>query len=282
MFASEAQRRARYLERLRRAVGGRSVVLTGASSGIGRAFALQAAEAGVKLALVARRREELLRVREEVETLGASALVFPADLGDREQVAELVAELQLQFGAVDVLINNAGVSLRRPVERSLERADDFRRLVEVNYFGPLALTLGLLPPMLERERGHIVNVSTIGAQAGAPNFSAYVASKAAMDHFARAFGLELGRRRISITTVYMPLVFTPMLAPTGIYDRWPALRTEEAARRIGWALIRRPARVAPLWTTGVELLHTLAPGLMRRAFALLHDPAHRWLGRRSR
>lgn len=282
MFGFEARRQARYLARLRRAIGGRSLVLTGASSGIGRAFALQAAAAGAKLALVARRSEELQRVREEVDARGASALVLPADLGEREQVAELVEELRLHFGAVDALVNNAGVSLRRPVERSLERLEDFRRLVEVNYLGPLALTLGLLPSMLERGQGHIVNVSTIGTQTGAPNFSAYVASKAAMDHFARALALELGHRRIAVTTVCMPLVLTPMMAPTGIYDRWPTLPTEEAARRIGWALIRRPVRIAPRWTTGVELLHALVPGTMRRAFARFHDPAHRWLGGRMR
>jgi NAD(P)-dependent dehydrogenase (short-subunit alcohol dehydrogenase family) len=179
-----------------------------------------------------------------------------------------------------VLVNNAGASLRRPVERSLDRADDFRRLVEVNYLGPLALTLGLLPAMLERGRGHVVVVSTIGVQTGAPNFSAYVAAKAAMDHFARTLALEPGGRRIAVTTLHLPLVHTPMLAPTGLYERWPALAVEEAAHRIGWALIRRPARVAPRWATGVELLHTLAPGLMRRAFARWHDPMNRWLGRR--
>jgi NAD(P)-dependent dehydrogenase (short-subunit alcohol dehydrogenase family) len=218
-----------------------------------------------------------MRVREEVEALGPSPLVLSADRGDRAQIPKLVAELQLRLGRVDALINNAAISLRRSVEQSLERADDFARLVEVNYLGPVALTLGLLGAMLERGRGHIVNVSTIGVQTGAPNFAAYVASKAAMDHFARALALELGRRRISVTTVYMPLVRTPMLDRSRIYAAWPALQADKAARRIGRALIRGPVRVAPRWTSGVELLHTLAPGLMRAAFARLHDPVHRWM-----
>ena len=274
---SEVRQRNRYLAQLRRAIGGRNVVLTGASSGIGRAFALQAGEAGAKLALVARSQEGLTRVREELEALGVPALAFSADLGDRGQVTKLVAELQLRLGSVDALINNAALSLRRPVDQSLDRVDDFARLVEVNYLGPVALTLGLLRAMLERNRGQIVNVSTIGVQTGAPNFAAYVASKAAMDHFARALVLELGRRCISVTTVYMPLVRTPMLDPSHIYDAWPALAADQAARRIGRALIRGPVRVAPRWTSAVELLHTLAPGLMRGAFALVHDPVHRWM-----
>jgi short-subunit dehydrogenase len=277
----ESQGRARYIERLRRAVVGRRVVLTGASSGIGRAFALQAGEAGAQLALVARGGEELLRVRGEIEARGTKAHVFAADLGDRERVAALAPELRSALGGVDVLIHNAALSVRRPVERSLERAADFARLAEVNYLGAVALTLGLLPDLLEA-RGQLVNISTIGVRTGGPNFAAYVASKAAFAHFVQALALELPQQRLAVTSVYLPLVRTPMLAPSRMYERWPALRTDEAARRIGEALIRRPARIAPHWTTLVETLHAVAPGFMRSAFATFHDRVYVWMERRQR
>jgi len=270
----------RYAERLRDAVAGRTVLITGASSGIGRALAHQVAQAGGRLILVARDAARLERTLAEVQALGASAVAMRADLADPAQVRGLVAALERE--AVDVLVNNAGLSIRRPVERSLDRPEDFERLIAVNYLGPLVLTLGVLPGMLERDRGHIVCVSSIGVQAGAPNFSGYVASKAAMDHFARALLLELGRRPIRVTTVYLPLVRTPMIEATAIYEAFPALEAQQAARRIGKALIERPVRLAPAWTTALELLHTLAPETMRRTFALLHDPVHRFLARRAK
>jgi len=270
----------RYAERLRGAVAGRTVLITGASSGIGRALAHQVAQAGGRLILVARDAARLERTLAEVQALGASAVAMRADLADPAQVRGLVAALERE--AVDVLVNNAGLSIRRPVERSLDRPEDFERLIAVNYLGPLVLTLGVLPGMLERDRGHIVCVSSIGVQAGAPNFSGYVASKAAMDHFARALLLELGRRPIRVTTVYLPLVRTPMIEATAIYEAFPALEAQQAARRIGKALIERPVRLAPAWTTALELLHTLAPETMRRTFALLHDPVHRFLARRAK
>ena len=270
----------RYEERLRGAVAGRTVLITGASSGIGRALAHQVAQAGGRLILVARDAARLERTLAEVRGHGADAVAMRADLADPAQVRGLVAALERE--AVDVLVNNAGLSIRRPVERSLDRPEDFERLIAVNYLGPLVLTLGVLPGMLARNRGHIVAVSSIGVQAGAPNFSGYVASKAAMDHFARALLLELGRRPIRVTTVYLPLVRTPMIEATAIYEAFPALEAQQAARRIGKALIERPVRLAPAWTTALELLHTLAPETMRRTFALLHDPVHRFLARRAK
>ena len=270
----------RYAERLRGAVAGRTVLITGASSGIGRALAHQVAQAGGRLILVARDAARLEHTLAEVQAHGADAVAMRADLADPAQVRGLVAALERE--AVDVLVNNAGLSIRRPVERSLDRPEDFERLIAVNYLGPLVLTLGVLPGMLARNRGHIVAVSSIGVQAGAPNFSGYVASKAAMDHFARALLLELGRRPIRVTTVYLPLVRTPMIEATAIYEAFPALEAQQAARRIGKALIERPVRLAPAWTTALELLHTLAPETMRRTFALLHDPVHRFLARRAK
>jgi NAD(P)-dependent dehydrogenase (short-subunit alcohol dehydrogenase family) len=272
----------RYEERLRGALAGRTVLITGASSGIGRALAHQCAEAGARLVLVARDAARLERTLGEVQALGAGAVAMRVDLADPAQVRALVEALQSGTERVDVLVNNAGFSIRRPVERSLDRPEDFERLIAVNYLGPLRLTLGLLSGMLERGCGHVVNVSTIGVQAGAPNFSGYVASKAAMDHFARALMLELGRQPVRITTVHMPLVRTPMIEATAVYEAFPALEAQQAARRIGKALIERPVRLSPAWTTALELLHAVAPEGMRRIFARFHDPVHRMLERRAK
>jgi short-subunit dehydrogenase len=269
----------RYEARLARAVGGRTVLVTGASSGIGRALVHQLAEAGARLALVAREPARLERTLHEARERGAAGVALPADLADRAEVQRLLDALRGE--TIDALVNNAGLSIRRTVERSTGRLEDYERLLAVNTLGPIALTLGLLPGMLARGRGHVVNVSSIGVQAGAPNFSGYVASKAALDHFARSLMLELGRSPVRVTTVILPLVRTPMIDPD-VYERFPALGAQEAARRIGRALIRRPVRIAPWWSTALELGHVVAPGLMREVFALLHDRFHRaFAGRRK-
>ena len=265
-------------ERLREALRGRRLLVTGASSGIGRAFALQAAAAGADAILVARRGDELARVAAKCHALGGTARVRPADLADPEAVAKLAESVLRDDGPVDVLVNNAGVSLRRPVVE--HGPEQVARLASVNYLGPIALTLALLPGMLARGSGHVVHVSTIGTQTGAPNFAAYVAAKAATDHFLRSLRLELGRHGIVVTTIHMPLVRTPMLAPSRIYELFPALTVERAARRIARAVVERPVRIAPRWSTALELLHAIAPGLVQQVFALGHDPLHGWLWRR--
>jgi NAD(P)-dependent dehydrogenase (short-subunit alcohol dehydrogenase family) len=269
---------ARDRERLRAALGGRRLLLTGASSGIGRAFALQAAAAGADLVLVARRADELARVVEECGRLGGRARARPADLADPAAARRLAETVLREDGPVDVLVHNAGSSIRRPL--LAYRPDDVERLAAVNYLGPAALTLALLPALLARSGGHVVLVSTIGTQTGAPNFAAYVAAKAAAEHFARSLRLELGGRGLAVTTIHMPLVRTPMIAPSRIYEMFPALTPERAARRIGRAIVRRPVRVAPRWSTALELLQVGAPGLLQRVFARGHDPLHALLGRR--
>lgn len=227
---------------------------------------------------MARRADELARVAEECTRLGGTARVRAADLSDVAATSALAAAVLAEDGPVDVLVNNAGSSLRRPVTEHAPA--DLQRLAAVNYFGPMALTLGLLPGMLARGAGHVVQVSTIGVQTGAPNFAAYVAAKAAADHFARTLRLELGGRGVAVTIVHMPLVRTPMMAPTRIYDAFPALGVEKAAGRIARAIVRRPVRVAPHWATALELLHVVAPGLVQRVFTLGHDPFHAWMRRR--
>jgi NAD(P)-dependent dehydrogenase (short-subunit alcohol dehydrogenase family) len=275
-FRASAERR--YLERLGAALRGRRMLVTGASSGIGRAFALQAGRAGAELVLVARRDAELLQVAAECERLGGRAQVCAADLSEVESCRALVQRVLREIGPVDVLVNNAGHSIRRAVVDY--EADDLARLVAVNYLGPMVLTLELLPAMLARGSGHVVQISTIGVQTGAPNFAAYVAAKAASDHFARTLRLELGGRGIAVTTIQMPLVRTAMLAPTRIYEAFPALDAERAARRIGWAVVKRPVRVAPRWSTLLEVVHAVAPGLLQWVFTHGHEPIHRAMARR--
>ena len=268
----------RYLDRLGDALRGRRMLVTGASSGIGRAFALQAAKAGGELVLVSRRGDTLEQVAEECERLGGRAQVRTADLASAESVRALAQGVLGEVGPVDVLVNNAGHSIRRAVADY--KAEDLARLAAVNYLGPMSLTLELLPAMLARGSGHVVQVSTIGVQTGAPNFAAYVAAKAASDHFVRTLRLELGGRGIAVTTIQMPLVRTAMLAPSRIYEAFPALDPERAARRIGWAVVKRPIRVAPRWTTLLEVVHAVAPGLLQWVFTQGHEPFHRSMARR--
>ena len=268
----------RYRAALQQALRGRRVVVTGASSGIGRAFALQAGAAGADVVLVARRREELERVAQEVERLGGRARVHVADLSDAADAAELAATILREHGPVEVLVNNAGRSVRRSIRDT--KPQDFERLIATNFLGPLALTCGLLPAMLERGSGHVIQISTIGVQTGAPNFAAYVSAKAAADHFARTLALEYGGRGIDVTTVQVPLVRTPMMAPTRVYEAFPASSADKAARTIGRAVIGRPVRIAPLWSTLLQLLYALAPGLVHGAFHRLHDPFHALMARR--
>ena len=276
--AGRRRREERYFARLRGALRGRRILVTGSSSGIGRAFALQAARAGADAILVARRREELEHVAAECVRLGGRARIHAADLSNVEESRRLAETVLREDGPVAVLVNNAGRSIRRSVVDY--KAEDLERLVTVNYLGPMALTLGLLPGMLERGDGHVVQVSTIGVQTGAPNFAAYVAAKAASDHFARSLRLELGGRGIDVTTIHVPLVRTAMLAPSRIYEAFPALGVEMAARRVGWAVVKRPIRVAPRWATSLEVVHAVAPGLLQWVFTRGHEPFHAWMARR--
>lgn len=268
----------RQLAQLGEALRGRRVLVTGASSGIGRAFALQAATVGGNLVLVARRRDELDAVAAECARRGGRARVRTADLSDVASCRTLADLVLREDGPVDILVNNAGHSIRRP---ALDHSpDDLHRLAAVNYLGPMALTLALVPAMLERGGGQVVQVSTIGVQTGAPNFAGYVSAKAAADELARTLRLELGGRGLVVTTLHVPLVRTAMLEPSRIYQAFPALEADEAAARIARAIIRRPVRMAPRWTTLLEVVHAVAPGALQWAFRHAHEPFHRLMARR--
>ncbi len=242
------------------AVSGKTILITGASSGIGRATSLKLGGAGGTVLLVARTKEKLDELAEEIEDLGGIAYAHPCNLTDMDDIDRMADQVLDQHGEVDILINNAGKSIRRSVNRAYDRFHDYQRTMQLNYFGPVKLILKLLPSMRERGSGHIINVSTIGLQVNTPRFSAYVASKAALDAFSRSIGPEVIGDGVHLTTIYMPLVRTPMIAPTKIYDRFPTLTPEEAAQMITDAIRKRPKRMATTLGTIGQITYALAPG----------------------
>jgi NAD(P)-dependent dehydrogenase (short-subunit alcohol dehydrogenase family) len=256
-------------------IQGKRVLITGASSGIGLETALKVGEAGGEVILVSRTREKLEEVASQVEELGGTAHVHPADLADLEDIDRLAAEVLEEHGGVDVLVNNAGRSIRRSVERSYDRFHDFERTMQLNYFGALKLILAFLPGMRERKGGHIINVSSIGVQTNTPRFSAYVASKSALDAFSRCTAPEVVEDNVKFTTVYMPLVRTPMIAPTDIYKAFPTLTPEEAAKMLTDAMIDKPKRMASRLGTFGEVLYAVSPKtvdlVLNQAYNLFPD-----------
>jgi len=263
---------------LRGACGGKVVLITGGSSGIGLAAAKTFAEAGAITVICARDQLKLDEAVAEIrEFAGADAQVHAksSDIADADSCKALVDWLEAEFGGVDFLINNAGRSIRRAIENSYERFHDFERTMQLNYFGCLRVTLGLLPGMVKKRKGHVVNISSIGVLTNAPRFSAYVASKAALDAWTRCASSEYADQGITFTTINMPLVRTPMIAPTKIYNNVPTLAPEEAAEMIAQACINKPVRIATrLGRTG-ELLHAIAPRIaqivMNTSFRMFPD-----------
>jgi short-subunit dehydrogenase len=257
------------------AVKGRTVLITGASQGIGKATALRVGEAGGTVLLVARTQEKLDEVRHEVELLGGLAYVHRCDLSDADDIDRMAAEVLEQHEGVDILVNNAGKSIRRSVNRSYDRFHDYQRTMQLNYFAAVKLILDLLPVMRARKSGHIINISTIGLQTNTPRFSAYLASKAALDAFSRSIAAEIIDDGVHVTTVYMPLVRTPMIAPTKIYDRFPTLRPEDAAELICDAIRKRPKRVATALGNLGQLSYAVMPGaqdlVVNRAYKLFPE-----------
>jgi NAD(P)-dependent dehydrogenase (short-subunit alcohol dehydrogenase family) len=252
---------------LEAAINGRTVVITGASSGIGRSTALKVAASGGIPIMVARNIEKLEEVREEIEMRGGTASVYSADLADLDSIDGLVEQILADHASVDMIVNNAGRSIRRSVELSLDRFHDFERTMQLNYFGAIKLVMGFIPHMRERRFGHIVNVSSIGVQAAPPRFSAYVASKAALDAWSRVVSSELIGYNITFTTVHMPLVRTPMIAPTTIYKSFPTISPDEAADMICDALRKRPKHINTTLGTVAEVLYAIAPKALDQVLA---------------
>jgi len=244
---------------LEKSVRGRIVMVTGASSGIGKAAAMKIAHAGGTVLLVARTPEKLETTKEQIEAGGGSANIHRCDLSDMDDIERMADEVLGEHGHVDILVNNAGRSIRRSIALSYDRPHDFERTMQLNYFGAVRLILKLLPVMRERKSGQIVNVSSIGVQTNMPRFSAYVASKSALDAFSRCIASEIVDDGVGITTIHMPLVRTPMIAPTKMYDRFPTITPDEAADMICEAVMHRPKRIAtPMGTLG-QVLYALNP-----------------------
>jgi NAD(P)-dependent dehydrogenase (short-subunit alcohol dehydrogenase family) len=262
---------------LRGRVEGKVVLITGGSSGIGKAAAFKVAQAGGKTVIIARDPAKLAEAQAEAKALGLELLAYSVDVADEEQCAALVATLVADHGGVDILVNNAGRSIRRGIENSFDRMHDYERTMQVNYFGALRLTMGLLPKMIEQRRGHVINISSIGVLTNAPRFSAYVASKAALDAFVRCAASEFIDRGIEFTTINMPLVKTPMVAPTKIYEHVPMLTPDEAADLIVDAIVHRPVRIATRLGVAGQTLHALAPRIaqiiMNTAYRMFPDSA---------
>ncbi len=253
------------------------VVITGGSSGIGLSTAKRVAEAGAVTVIVARGEEELFRARDEMKAKGGKVFAYTADLADMADCDRLIRQVLDEHGHVDVLINNAGRSIRRSIELSYDRFHDFERTMQLNYFGSLRLIMGFLPGMAHRRKGHIINISSIGVLANSPRFSAYVASKAALDAFSRCAQGELSGKGISFTTINMPLVKTPMIAPTKMYDSVPTLTPEEAADLVVKGIIEKPSRIATRLGIFAALVNAVAPKayevIMSTAFELFPDSA---------
>ncbi|MBU4519375.1 MAG: SDR family oxidoreductase [Gammaproteobacteria bacterium] len=260
---------------LKGTVAGKVVLVTGGSSGIGLAAAHKFAEAGAVTIICGRDQDKLDEACKEAKGKGYQFIAYPADIADMADADRFVQLLIANHGGVDFLINNAGRSIRRAIEGSYDRFHDFERTMQLNYFGCLRVTMGLLPGMVAKRKGHVVNISSIGVLTNAPRFSAYVASKAALDAWTRCASSEFADQGISFTTINMPLVRTPMIAPTQIYKNVPTLAPEEAADMIAQACIFKPVRIATrLGVTG-QVLHAFVPRVaqivMNTSFRMFPD-----------
>ena len=242
-------------------VDGKTIIVTGASSGIGLTVSKYLAQAGAHVLLLARTKDKLDEVKAEIEAEGGKASVFPCDLNDMESIDAVSKEILASVDHIDILINNAGRSIRRAVHESVDRFHDFERTMQLNYFGAVRLVLNLLPHMMQRKDGQIINISSIGVLANATRFSAYVASKAALDAFSRCLSAEVHSHKIAITSIYMPLVRTPMIAPTKMYKYVPTLSPEEAADLIATAIVKRPKKIATNLGRIASITYAIAPDI---------------------
>ena len=259
------------------AVKGKTVLITGGSSGIGEAAAKKIAEAGGTVALVARTRENLEKVADEIRGNGGTAHVYPCDLTDMDAIAAMADQVLAELGGVDILINNAGRSIRRSLKLSYDRIHDYQRTMQLNYLGAVQLILKFIPAMRERQFGQIINVSSVGVQTRAPRFGAYIASKAALDSLCDALQAEVVNDNVKFTTVHMALVRTPMISPTTMYDKFPALTPDQAAGVITDAIVHRPRRASSPFGQFAAVADAVNPAVMdlvrNRAFTMFDDSA---------
>jgi NAD(P)-dependent dehydrogenase (short-subunit alcohol dehydrogenase family) len=258
-------------------VGGKIVLITGASSGIGKISAIRLAEAGAHVLLVARSLDKLEETAAEIAELGGVASIYQCDASNMEDCDRLVVEVLKNHGHVDILVNNAGRSIRRSLELSYDRFHDFERTMQINYFGAVRLTMGLLPSMSERKSGQVINISSISTLTASPRFSAYVASKSALDAWTRAAAVEYSDRNVRFTNIHMPLVRTPMIEATTIYNSMPVLTPDEACDMVVEAVIKKPKRIATNMGIFLQVLNAVAPKfaevVMNVSFRMFADSA---------
>ncbi|MFE8071949.1 SDR family NAD(P)-dependent oxidoreductase [Marinobacteraceae bacterium S3BR75-40.1] len=253
----------------------KTVVITGASSGIGESAAYLLAAKGYQVALIARRAEELQRVRARIREQGGECRLYPCDITDRDATRAVVDQLLADHGRIDALVNNAAHSIRRPIVKSLDRLHDYERTIHLNYLAPVDLTLKLLPHFLAQGSGHVVNISSLSTLVPIPLFSAYLASKSALESFTRSLNAELNSQGISGTVVHFPMVRTPMSGRTRIYQHMPMMDVDRAAGWILKALEKKPARiVGPLGRLGGAVM-----GLMPGAATRWSQPGFRLMDR---
>ncbi|PTR25605.1 short-subunit dehydrogenase [Rhodococcus sp. OK519] len=243
---------------LAEAVAGRRVLVTGASSGIGRSAAIDLGAAGATVLLVARREPELQEVVDAVTARGGKAFAYSCDLNDAEAADAMIRRVLDEHGGVDILVNNAGRSIRRSLEQSYDRAHDFERTMALNYFAAVRLMLAVLPGMRERRFGQVINILSAANLFGGPGYSAYVASKAALDEVSTSFQAETLDQNITFTAVYMPLVRTAMIAPNAQYLKASALSPDEAGRVICDAVLHRPRRMGPTFGRLTRLVDAIS------------------------
>jgi NAD(P)-dependent dehydrogenase (short-subunit alcohol dehydrogenase family) len=273
-----------YLRNLLDAVQGRTLhdavddtitLITGGSSGIGAAAAKKIAGAGGEVVLVARTQENLDKVADDIRGSGGIAHVYPCDLTGMDAIAAMADTVLADLGGIDMLINNAGRSIRRSLALSYDRIHDYQRTMQLNYLGAVQLILKFIPGMRERGFGHIINVSSVGVQTRAPRFGAYIASKAALDSLCDALQAEVVNDDIKFTTVHMPLVRTPMISPTKMYDKFPALTPDQAAGVITDAIVHRPRRASSPFGQFAAVADAVNPAVMdrvrNRAFTMFED-----------
>jgi short-subunit dehydrogenase len=257
------------------AVDGTITLITGGSSGIGAAAAKKIAGAGGEVVLVARTQENLDKVADDIRGSGGTAHVYPCDLTDLDAIAAMADTVLADLGGIDMLINNAGRSIRRSLALSYDRIHDYQRTMQLNYLGAVQLILKFIPGMRERGFGHIINVSSVGVQTRAPRFGAYIASKAALDSLCDALQAEVVNDDVKFTTVHMALVRTPMISPTKMYDKFPALTPDQAAGVITDAIVHRPRRASSPFGQFAAVADAVNPAVMdrlrNRAFTMFED-----------
>ncbi|QSR47742.1 SDR family oxidoreductase [Aeromonas veronii] len=261
---------------LRGRVEGKVVLVTGATSGIGRATARKLAGAGANVVTIARDEQKIAETKAEFAELGLTIEIYQGDLSNLAQAEEITARIVADHGGVDILVNNAGRSIRRSIEDSFDRFHDLERTMQLNYFGALKVIMGVLPTMIEKKKGHIINISSIGVLTNAPRFSAYVASKSALDAWVRTAASEFADKGVSFSIINMPLVKTPMVAPTKVYEQVPMMTPEEAADLVCDTIINKHVRLATRLEVFGQVVHALAPRvaqvIMNTSFRTFADP----------